>query len=97
MEHIPEGQYYEIPLRTLFVSKVHNVLAAGRCISSTREGHSALRIMPTSAATGEASGAAAALAVKYQKKLRELPYREVQEAVSGNITAVTLLTNKNNN
>lgn len=87
MEHVPEGQYYEIPLRTLFVSGVRNVLAAGRCISSTREGHSALRIMPTSAATGEASGAAAALAVRKNKSLRELPYREVQELVKYNIMA----------
>lgn len=87
MEHVPEGQYYEIPLRTLFVSGARNVLAAGRCISSTREGHSALRIMPTSAATGEASGAAAALAVRKNKNLRELPYREVREFVSYNIMA----------
>lgn len=87
MEHVPEGQYYEIPLRTLFVSGVRNVLAAGRCVSSTREGHSALRIMPTSAATGEASGAAAALAVRKNKSLRELPYREVQELVKYNIMA----------
>ncbi|MGE5353780.1 MAG: FAD-dependent oxidoreductase [Acidobacteriota bacterium] len=85
MEHVPEGQYYEIPLRTLCVSGAHNVLAAGRCISSTREGHSALRIMPTSAATGEASGAAAALAIRKNKSLREIHYREVQELVSYNI------------
>lgn len=86
MEHVPEGQYYEIPLRTLLVSGVKNVLAAGRCISSTREGHSALRIMPTSAAAGEASGAAAAIAVLNQKNLREVPFREVQNAIAYNLS-----------
>jgi hypothetical protein len=86
MEHLKEGEYYEIPLRALFVSKIQNVLAAGRCISSTREGHSALRIMPTSAATGEACGAAAAMAVKLNKDLRDLPVKEVQRSISYNIS-----------
>ncbi|MGE5411028.1 MAG: FAD-dependent oxidoreductase [Clostridiales bacterium] len=86
MEHLREGEYYEVPLRALFVSKIKNVLAAGRCISSTREGHSALRIMPTSAATGEACGAAAAMSVKLGKDLRELPVKEVQRSISYNIS-----------
>jgi hypothetical protein len=63
MEHLKEGEYYEIPKRALFVREAQNLLVAGRCISSTREGHSAVRVMPTSAATGEACGAIAALAV----------------------------------
>lgn len=85
MEHLSEGQFYEIPLRTLFVTGVSNALAAGRCISSTREGHSALRIMPTSAATGEAAGAAAALAVKYKRELRQIPFQEVQRNIAYNL------------
>lgn len=87
MEHLVDGEYYEVPLGTLLVSGVQNVLAAGRCISSTREGHSALRIMPTSAATGEASGAVAALAVKNNKNLRDIPYKDVQELISYNLSA----------
>ncbi|MDP4175657.1 MAG: FAD-dependent oxidoreductase [Bacteroidota bacterium] len=88
MEHLREGEYYEVPLRALFVSEIKNVLAAGRCISSTREGHSALRIMPTSAATGEACGAAAAMAVKLGKDLRELLVKEVQRSISYNISEI---------
>jgi hypothetical protein len=86
MEHLPEGDYYEIPLRALLVKEADNVMAAGRCISSTREGHSALRIQPTSSATGEACGALAALAVLSGKTIRAVDYRTVQEQIPHNIT-----------
>ncbi|MCS7052334.1 MAG: FAD-dependent oxidoreductase [Ignavibacterium sp.] len=86
MEHLKEGEYYEVPLRALIVKEAENLLVAGRCISSTREGHSALRIQPTSAATGEACGALAAIAVKNNKSLREIDYRIVQKEIIYNIT-----------
>jgi hypothetical protein len=86
MEDLEEGQFYEIPLRSLIVKDADNLLVAGRCISSTREGHSALRIMPTSAATGEACGALAALATKKNMKVREINPQEVREIVKHNIT-----------
>jgi len=85
MEHLPEGDFYEIPLRALIVKDADNLLVAGRCISSTREGHSALRIQPTSAATGEACGALAALAVKDKKQIRNVNFKEVQKLITHNI------------
>ncbi|MEJ5262549.1 MAG: FAD-dependent oxidoreductase [Ignavibacterium sp.] len=85
MEHLPEGDYYEIPIRALIVKDADNLLVAGRCISSTREGHSALRIQPTSAATGEACGALAALAVKHKKQIREIDVKDVQKIIKHNI------------
>ncbi len=72
MEELPEGEYYEIPKRTLFVKEIDNLQAAGRCISSTREGQAALRIMPTCAATGEAAGMIAARAIKDNKTIRKI-------------------------
>ena len=86
MEHLAEGDYYEIPLRALLVQNSTNVLAAGRCISSTREGHSALRIQPTSSATGEACGALAALSVKSHRAVREIEYNTVRDLISHNIS-----------
>jgi len=86
MEHLPEGQYYEIPLRALIVKGAENLLVAGRCISSTREGHSALRIQPTSSATGEACGALAALSVKQNKLLRSVKYSDLQRLIQHNLT-----------
>lgn len=85
MEYLPEGNYYEIPLRALFIKNVKNVLAAGRCISSTHEGQSALRIMPTSAATGEACGAAAALAILDNLFLRDISYDKLRQMLIHNI------------
>lgn len=86
MEHLKEGEYYEVPLRALIVKEAENLLVAGRCISSTREGHSALRIQPTSAATGEACGALAAFAVKNNKSIREIDYKEVQQEIMYNLS-----------
>lgn len=86
MEHLKEGEYYEVPLRALIVKEADNLLVAGRCISSTREGHSALRIQPTSAATGEACGALAAIAVKNNKLVRKVDLREVQKEIIYNLT-----------
>lgn len=85
MEDLGEGFYYEIPLRSLLVKEAENVMVAGRCIGATREGHSAIRIMPTAAATGEACGAVAALASKKDKKLREVDYANIRKAVEHNI------------
>lgn len=86
MEHLPEGQYYEIPLRSLIVKEADNLLVAGRCISSTREGHSALRIQPTSSATGEACGALAALSVKQNKSVRQIDYTDLQQLIKHNLS-----------
>ena len=85
MEELGEGQWYDIPLRSLMVKEAENLLVAGRCIGATREGHAALRIMPTSAATGEACGAIAALAVKTSTPMRSLDYKLIKEQLIHNI------------
>lgn len=61
---LPKGQWYDIPYRCLLAKDFDNLLVAGRCISSTHEAHSSLRIQPTCYALGQAAGTAAALAVK---------------------------------
>lgn len=87
LEHLSEGQYYQVPLRALIVKKAHNLLVAGKCISSTREGHSALRIQATSAATGEAAGVVASLSLAYDGEVRKVPYEIIKEKLKarGNI------------
>lgn len=85
MDELQEGQWYEIPLRSLLVAGAENLLVAGRCIGATREGHAALRIMPTSAATGEACGATAALAVKTRQTIRQVKYGQIRQALIHNI------------
>ena len=85
MDELEEGQWYEIPLRSLLVKDAENLMVAGRCIGATREGHAALRIMPTSAATGEACGATAALAVKTGQTIRQVEYGQIRQALIHNI------------
>lgn len=85
MDELKEGDFYTIPFRSLIHRDAENVLSAGRCLSATREGQAAIRIMPTSAATGEAAGAAAALAVIKNIPLRTIPYPELHELLRHNL------------
>ncbi len=85
MEDLAEGEYYEIPVDALIVKDAENLLVAGRCISATREGHGALRIMPTSAATGEACGALSAIATLNNISLRNVDYQLLRNEIRNNV------------
>lgn len=61
---VREGTYYEIPYGCLVPQDISNLLVGSRCISSTHEAHSSLRIMPVVSGIGEAAGLAAALCVE---------------------------------
>lgn len=60
--YFPPGVYYTIPYRSLLPVSHDNLLVAGRCIGATHEAQASVRIMPICMCTGEAAGAAAALA-----------------------------------
>lgn len=78
----PPGDWYEIPYRCLLLVGVENLLIAGRCVSSTHEGHGAIRIIPCCAAMGQAAGAAAALSVRTGATPRMLAFPLLQEALA---------------
>ncbi len=88
MDELREGQWYDIPKRSLRVKDAENLMVAGRCIGSTREGHAALRIQPTASATGEACGAIAATAVTMNKKLDDVPYERIRATLRHNVEEV---------
>ncbi|QHI67986.1 FAD-dependent oxidoreductase [Tichowtungia aerotolerans] len=75
--HIPIGQ---IPYRSLYSRNIENLLMAGRCASVTHLALGTVRIEASCAATGQAAGTAAALALYrgttprgvYQKHMTEL-------------------------
>lgn len=53
---------YDIPYRCLVAKETGNLLAAGRCISTTHEALATTRLTPSCMATGQAAGTAAAIA-----------------------------------
>lgn len=76
--YFPEGQYYTIPYRSLIPKGTENLLAAGRCISSTHEAQASYRIMPICSTLGQAAGTAAALASRRRTGVRDIPVRDLQ-------------------
>jgi len=64
IKHLKEGTWYQIPYRCLLPNGVKNLIIASRCISSTHEAHSSLRVMPIVWSIGQAGGTAAAICVK---------------------------------
>lgn len=69
------GPVYEIPFGTLYCGKVHNLYAAGRCISVTDDMWDITRAIPCCAVTGQAAGTAAAL----WEDVREADIRMLQD------------------
>lgn len=62
--HLPPGASHGIPYRSLLPLDIHNVLVAGRAISTDRITQGSTRVMPNCFAMGEAAGTAAALLIK---------------------------------
>jgi hypothetical protein len=78
----PPGDWYEIPYRCLLPVGVENLLIAGRCVSSTHEGHGAIRIIPCCAAMGQAAGAAAALSLQNGTAPRSLDFSLLRKTLT---------------
>ena len=76
--YFPEGQYYDIPFRSLRPLKADNLMVAGRCISVTHEAQASIRIMPICCALGEAAGVAASVAAKQNARLDDIAIGDVQ-------------------
>ena len=55
------GPVYEVPYRTLYSSKMRNLITAGRCTSVTDSMWDLMRVIPCCAVTGQAAGTAAAM------------------------------------
>lgn len=86
---LPPKDPYGIPYRSLVPLKVENLLAAGRCISCTREALAAIRVMPPCFAMGQAAGIAAAIALEEKCTPREVDTEKLQEALRKQGAVVT--------
>jgi len=76
--HLKEGVVATVPLRALIPKGSRNLLVAGRCLSCDRLANSGLRVQATCMATGQAAGAAAALAAKCDLTPAQVPLAEIR-------------------
>jgi len=76
--HLKEGIVPTVPLRALIPKGSRNLLVAGRCLSSDRLANAGLRVQATCMATGQAAGAAAALAARNGVTPGEVPVAELK-------------------
>jgi hypothetical protein len=72
--NFPKGSY-DIPYRCLIPTKMENIMAAGKCVSTDRDAY--LRYLQQTMVTGQAAGTAAALCVK-----KGITPREMEKDVS---------------
>lgn len=72
----------DIPLRSLIASRTPRVGVAGRCMGGTHAALGALRVIGTALATGQAAGAAAALAADRSSSLDAIPAADVRDRLN---------------
>jgi len=77
------GDCYDIPYRSLVPQKIKNLLVAGRCISTTHEAMSAIRVMAPCMAMGEAAGRAAKQAVRINVQPADVDVQQLQQELIG--------------
>ncbi len=82
-KHFTQKKGYTIPYGCLVPEKIDGLLLSGRNISGTHMAHSSFRAMPICVGTGEACGAAAAIAAKSGKKLRDITAQDIRALIGG--------------
>ncbi|OMF27611.1 FAD-dependent oxidoreductase [Paenibacillus sp. FSL H8-0548] len=76
--HLPPGQSHGVPYRVLLPLGLDNIWVPGRAASSDRAVQGSLRVMPNCFAMGQASGTAAALALRIDGGSRDVLIAELQ-------------------
>ena len=82
--YFEDGEYYQIPYRSLVPQEVSNLLVAGRCISADHEAQASIRIMPIVCCLGEAAGVAAAVAHNENTSAADADIKKIREILSEN-------------
>jgi hypothetical protein len=82
MDHVGTG--YGIPFRCLVPEGIDGLYVAGRCVSADEVAFGSTRNVPACATTGEAAGAAAALAVRSATSAASVSVSDVQAALREN-------------
>lgn len=78
------GRRFEIPYRCLYNKGFSNIITAGRIISADGDGWEIIRVIPVCALTGQAAGAAAAMALKSDCGFSDLNISRLQDYLQSN-------------
>jgi hypothetical protein len=81
VDAIGRARNYWVPYRALYPSEPRNLLVAGRCYSATPEAQRMSREISGCLVTGQAAGAAAALAVRKATRPAEVDVPALQDAL----------------
>lgn len=80
--YVPGGAAYDVPYRTLVPKDRDDILVAGRCFSATHDAHASCRSMAQTMAMGQAVGTAAALSLKHNCGVRQVPIDQLQRRLT---------------
>ena len=80
---IGAGEYYTIPFRSLLPEHIDNLMFAGRILSADPVAFASVRGMPQCMAMGQATGTAAAMAVRGGLRVQEVSHAALVEALIG--------------
>jgi hypothetical protein len=75
------GRYFQVPYGILVPQGVENLLVAGRCVSSDKLAHAALRSMMCCTVTGQGAGVAAAVSLNDGANSSEVDIHHLQAAL----------------
>jgi len=78
----PDGDWFDIPYRTLVPREIDGLLVSGRCISADYQAMGAMRVMGPCIAIGEAAGVAAAMAAKADVQPRQVDVDALRETLT---------------
>lgn len=70
--NVPEGDYYEVPYRSIVPERIANLIVPCRALSANHEASAAIRVMATMTGIGEAAGIAASHAAERGLAAREV-------------------------
>jgi hypothetical protein len=80
---LPEDPtFHQVPFRCLVQDRVPNLVLAGRMLDADKAAFSAVRVMVIMNQTGEAAGAACALAVQSDQPVRDVDARRLRETLA---------------
>ena len=85
---LEDGDFYQIPYRSLLPRYTKNLLVAGRCLSATHAGQASARNSAQCMAMGEAAGLAAALSLNEKMNPSDLDTMKLKESLDAQAALV---------